>query len=497
MVLSKRDSCCMNALRSKNKVSEDWMHDSPSKNAFHTWKAIEKLKNIIAMGACFIVGDGAVIDIWKDPWMSWLPNFVPQPKDESSMDRFVVSCLINQESRSWNSSMLEHLFTEESVMAIKRIPIPLRPRPDRLVWIADPKGNFSVQSVYKTCHTPTVVNSGIQWCKLWKLPLHERLKMLLWRIGSNILLTNKNFALRVGFGDTLCPLCYVEEESILHLFFHCPVARAVCFDQRMVIYSDCFPIHSCADIVYVVVSPFSFVGDFSIGSNSAQLFAIIFALTLECIWTLRNLAVHKVQSVNTLSTVQGLDLKILEHFSSFSREDCHPTAPCVRWQPSPGPVFKLNMDAAVCPNFSSIAVVARDATGFLLFAWIKHIDVVDPEVAEATAILWAVQLAKLEGFLNVIIESDSKVPIDAINSNPEKANWKISTIVSDVNFLAFEFVSCCFSWVKRDAKKTTHEMAKFVVSLNSYFSCNASSLPPLIKEAWQRDGMGWVLLNLF
>uniref|UniRef100_A0A2N9EJB2 CCHC-type domain-containing protein n=1 Tax=Fagus sylvatica TaxID=28930 RepID=A0A2N9EJB2_FAGSY len=58
----------------------------------------------------------------------------------------------------------------------------------------------------------------------------------------------------------------------------------------------------------------------------------------------------------------------------------------------------------------------------------KHIDVVDPEVAEAAAILWAVQLAKLEGFLNVVIESDSKVPIDAINSNPEKANWKISTI---------------------------------------------------------------------
>jgi hypothetical protein len=135
------------------------MHASPSKNASHTWKAIERLKSVIAVGACFLVGDGAVIDIWKDPWLPWLPNFVPQPKDESSMDRFIVSCLINQDSRSWNTSML---FNEDFVAAIKRISIPLQPRPDRLVWIVDPKGNFSVQSVYKTCHTPSiVVNSGI------------------------------------------------------------------------------------------------------------------------------------------------------------------------------------------------------------------------------------------------------------------------------------------------------------------------------------------------
>ncbi len=43
------------------------MNATPIKNASQTWKAIERLKCVIAKGACFLVGDGAMIDIWKDP----------------------------------------------------------------------------------------------------------------------------------------------------------------------------------------------------------------------------------------------------------------------------------------------------------------------------------------------------------------------------------------------------------------------------------------------
>ena len=113
MVLSKRDSCCMKALRSKYKVRDDWMHATPIKNASQTWKAIKRLKRVIAKGVCFLVGDGTVIDIWKDPWVPWLPNFVPQPKEESTMVSFVVSCLIDQNTEPgiatyWSNCLLKN-----------------------------------------------------------------------------------------------------------------------------------------------------------------------------------------------------------------------------------------------------------------------------------------------------------------------------------------------------------------------------------------------------
>jgi hypothetical protein len=56
------DSPCMNALRSKYKVKEGWIHKEPLKNSFPTWRAIERLKPIIRKGACFIIGDGSKVD---------------------------------------------------------------------------------------------------------------------------------------------------------------------------------------------------------------------------------------------------------------------------------------------------------------------------------------------------------------------------------------------------------------------------------------------------
>ena len=152
MVISNRKSLCMDALRSKYKVRSDWLGKDLVKSASQTWKAIERLKSLVASGACFLVGDGATIDIWKDPWVPWLPCFLPKPRIESDKESLVVACLINQTSRSWNLPKLMELFNDDSVEAIKKIRIPVIPHPDKLVWIPNPKGNFSVHSVYKV-HT--------------------------------------------------------------------------------------------------------------------------------------------------------------------------------------------------------------------------------------------------------------------------------------------------------------------------------------------------------
>lgn len=122
MVLSNRSSICMRVLRSKYKVRSDWLSSEPVKYASQTWKAIERLKTLISKGVCFLVGDGAIIDIWKDPWDPWLQNFVPRPKSEIVNERLVVACLINQVSRSWNISKLEELFALSLLRLFLKFP---------------------------------------------------------------------------------------------------------------------------------------------------------------------------------------------------------------------------------------------------------------------------------------------------------------------------------------------------------------------------------------
>jgi hypothetical protein len=69
MVASNRDSLCMRSLRSKYKVRSNWLRKDPVRNASFIWRAIEKAKNLILKGACFLVGDGKSIDVWLDPWI--------------------------------------------------------------------------------------------------------------------------------------------------------------------------------------------------------------------------------------------------------------------------------------------------------------------------------------------------------------------------------------------------------------------------------------------
>ncbi len=121
------------ALRSKYKVMEGWIHREPLKNSSPTWRAIERLKPIIRKGACFIISDGSKVDCWKDPWVPWLPNFILGPRDGSvCSNSFLVENLIDWDINSWRIGLLEEMFDQESVCAIRKIILPMVPRPDKL-----------------------------------------------------------------------------------------------------------------------------------------------------------------------------------------------------------------------------------------------------------------------------------------------------------------------------------------------------------------------------
>jgi hypothetical protein len=124
--------------------------------------------------------------------------------------------------------MLFDFFELETVAAIQKIRIPFFSRPDKLMWIKEPKGQFFVKSAYNTCQeTSTSHSQDPLWKKLWKLKVHDRVKMLLWRIASNVLPTKDNLAKRLGSIDTDCPLCNEAKETITHLFFECTVTRLI------------------------------------------------------------------------------------------------------------------------------------------------------------------------------------------------------------------------------------------------------------------------------
>jgi hypothetical protein len=123
-----------------------------------------------------------------------------------------------------------------------------------------------------------------------------------------------------------------------------------------------------------------------------------FALTIECIWNLRNATVHNSTHGNAMSTWKGQELKILEHLQVYQWIPKIDVFPCAKWVPPLLHHIKINVDAAWSSSKATIAAIARDQHGLVLKACSIQLDASDPMVAEATAIRWALELASLEKF---------------------------------------------------------------------------------------------------
>uniref|UniRef100_A0A2N9GTN8 Reverse transcriptase domain-containing protein n=1 Tax=Fagus sylvatica TaxID=28930 RepID=A0A2N9GTN8_FAGSY len=487
MVASKRNSICMELLRKKYKVRKDWLSKEPMKTASPIWRAIEKAKKIVLKGACYMVGDGNSINIWKDPWVPWLEDFKPKPKDDSiQFNPQMVSSLIDQNAHNWKLEALEQLFDQESVEAISRIIIPIRQREDKLMWIHDHKGVFTVKSAYKLNHdNSSGSNAGFEWQRIWKLKAHERTKMLIWRIGANVLPTKERIAQRMPISDTSCSLCNAEPESSAHLFFNCTVARAIWYGGSWCFRSDSISVQNNEDIVKIVLDP-PCLGRLQNKAELKDHYSLIMGTTIEAIWNLRNRVLHNGEHINLDAIVNNIESRILEY--KLSKEPPNqkvPTEPA-RWCCPPPNVVKLNVDAAIASDFSTLAVIARDSNGNILKAWAKRSSHSDPLQAETCAILWALKLAAEESFLHILVEGDSKISFDAIQGE-STVPWSISSIVSNVIELRKVFVSCDFCWVGREANFVAHSLAKFAISSPLDLSCNISSLPHVVCDAWKMD----------
>ena len=483
MVVSNRNSICMKLVRSKYKVRGDWLFKDPVKNSSPIWRAIEKTKKLITKGACFLVGDGTSINVWKDPWIPWLQDFKARPKNDNDQQfPIMISSLIDSNSHCWKQELLEQLFDSATKEAIHKITIPLRPRNDKIVWLLEKNGLFSVKSAYSLCQNlPNTNQNAVEWSKIWKLKAHESSKMFLWRIAANVLPTKDLLAERVGNMDTLCNLCNEEVETCSHLFFKCNVARAIWYGCKWSLRSDEINVNRNEEIVKIVIDP-----PWKLPKESREQVSLQMIITLEAIWNLRNQITHNGGEINLISTIKGIEARVQEFLLSQEIPPQHIHMDVTKWSTPPPNVVKLNVDAAILRNHSTLAVIARNDKGEVLKAWAKQSKCCDPLQAETSAVLWTLQLAASESFMHVIIEGDAKVCFDAIADN-SPAPWTVSSLITNITELSNSFLSCCFCWIRRGANDAAHTLAKFASHSSFPLYCNYDSLPLTVWEVCMRD----------
>ena len=100
---------------------------------------------------------------------------------------------------------------------------PFENNKDTVVWRWNKSGRFSSKSAYEHL---TSAENGQGHKHIWKAKLPYKIKIFIWLLENNAVLTKENLIRRKWAGDPSCYFCS-DIETTNHLFFLCPVAKVV------------------------------------------------------------------------------------------------------------------------------------------------------------------------------------------------------------------------------------------------------------------------------
>ena len=154
----------------------------PSSSWF--WKGISRVASLLKFGMGVLIGSGSSTNLWLDPWILSPQPHPPRPQLGLSTRNLedTVNSLFVPFSLIWNSSLVRTLFEESDADWILNCSTPSGSLEDKMLWTPTPTGDFSVKSSCKLLPSPVtqvVLPLPLDWKKLWKVPMQNRLKLLL------------------------------------------------------------------------------------------------------------------------------------------------------------------------------------------------------------------------------------------------------------------------------------------------------------------------------
>jgi hypothetical protein len=178
------------------------------------------------MGIKWVVGNGEKVRFWEDQWLgntSLAILFWPLYIINEQQGKSISEVWDGEELRlSFRRSVSVRLMSLWEELKATVESIVLNDEEDQILWTYSSTRKYSVQSLYAIINHRGVVLVFIQ--SVWKLNIPPRVQFFLWLISNNKVLTRDNLAKKREVNDPTCLFCD-EKESIIHLFFHCCVAK--------------------------------------------------------------------------------------------------------------------------------------------------------------------------------------------------------------------------------------------------------------------------------
>jgi ribonuclease HI len=441
------------------------------------WRSIHSSIELVREGLIWRIGNGRKARIWEDMWLPTPSTYKVYSPPSLLNPNSTVSSLINEDSKWWKRDLLEKIFTREETSTILSIPISQTNREDKLIWRGTAKGVFLVRSAYhilKECEEAKLAagsgreNHSFFWKKLWQLHIPNAEKNFLWRACQDILPTKVNLCQRKVCVENWCPICEQEEETTLHILWHCPSARDAWGAGSVKFQKAVF---DGPDFMKVVEGMFERCDE-----NEFQIFVGI----ARRLWLRRNEVVHGGRFVHPNVVVQQTITAVRNYQEIVAKGQQHGVINSLdssgKWQAPPPGWVKANWDASVDIKSGKVGLgaVVRDSLGNLHAAQTRSIPGLwDPTSAEALAALMAAKLCQEMGWSHIQLEGDAKALIEAVKSM-ESDESRRGHLTEDIRTSMLQFSSSEVKYVRRQENQVAHAFVRLALNSN-------------LDEKWRSD----------
>lgn len=456
--------------------SSFWEAGCPN-SASWAWHSIVAGRPILKKGWRWNVGNGASIDIWKDPWLPRSLSFKvlsrPPLADSPYSNVHYVSELINGTTHEWNIPLLKSLFSDLDVETILSVPISYHGLADKGLLHYTSNGMFSVKSAYNLAklysfprnsrergESSSGTSSDSFWKSLWAMSIPNKIKMFVWRCSHNAVAVLHNLTRKNVEVPPDCPRCHAHRETLEHLIFQCK------YSKELWLISPFSPAVSDSWSSLSFVDWWSAISHFSPVRGNVDDMSTLLASLCWFIWKARNKVLFDGRVWSCASVLEKAMASCSEFKDASLAKPVSPTTqppePVLVWNPPPPTIIKFNVDGATNKEEGvvGVGIVARDHLGQILGASsVPFTGFFSPRSVEAMGFREALVIAANKGISNIIVEGDCAQVVQAL-TQARNLFSDCNSILSDCLELLPLFSSCKFVHVKRYCNRVAHSLAR-------------------------------------
>lgn len=419
------------------------------------WKAMMHARSDIRSHVQWLLGNGKKCHVFDEPWFE---NWWTSDPISPSLRKLTVHQLRTTQGDEWDTIRLTEIMGVEKTNAILRqyahhnFSLHIE---DRLFFTFSQNGVFTVRGAYHllaaNCPQPPPAISPELWAKIWKAKaVTPRVQLFLWRAIHHAIPTGAVMSRRLPRFDSSCPLCGEELESVVHLLFQCPHARAAWFHSVLGIKTDFIP---GDQLHHLLMNLWSGLEEHHISYTM---------LLLWHIWKCRCSTLYagqKSDPVNTVKAVQAQHHLIQMAHLLSSKHSTNQTLP-VPNQVSSGTTVCWVDGSFKEPSDGGVGIVLKNGETLVQYS-ASYEYAFSPFHMEALALLRGMQTVLLNSIQECLFFTDSAQLVHMLNKGfmPVSEDWRAHLEIMQLWLIMAQHPLFVIYHISRDQNEEAHKLA--------------------------------------